>query len=991
MDGVSIASSIISIASAGIQISIKLVTLSTQISSASERVSSIGNDISLTSGVLHQLGELMTQKTTSDGISIFSQGGLETTRTSAAMCERIFSEIEKEFGKASEQLRACRKFSGGKIKLSKSEKLKWPFLQPSIDILRADLREAKGTLMLMLQVSTLALSKKMADLNASASSEQADIFRAIIALQQQQDQKHLEAADTKTRLPGGSIAPASTKINQSSKPVTRLATAGYCSPTLTHSSSPKAAHTPPMPSSVRHSRVANGRQSNSGRDEPTDGNPANITTTLLQKPTELSVEGYNSSSVTLATQSSFNCTDTSTPASTMEISSIYEGTQGSGSPQDYQMQLMLLEKQNKKRLILEQQNREESNASPTPTKPKLPNEIDSELHMFMLKPIVKDYFDKIELSWSVQNPKMHVSTIRNQLARMEAEGLPSVMDMLETLYDHEHSMIDVHQAQGELLSLKRTKTDIQHRDIVFKGVPGLQFIVEPKKMPKDSGRNPESPLGLSEVAIAARMNPQAALGMSRTDSNDRPSGSLRPVRMGYKSTWREHQAAKEATEAASSYPTRAVPPTEIATDKAVLPIKTDFIPPARRKAKGKVELANLQGLLLNEKGLVTGAEGIPVARFVEGDLKAAAGRPLNSKLQIVDDFECVIGTCRLIPDNECEAMMEGPFSGLGNCVVVQTGVVEDEEGNTVGRIVQGDAQRLTGCALNEDGDIMDESGGFQGHAEPYEEPEEETDGVTNPESHLFGENAQKGTLKLPYNPSIFKDVDSTVSAEDERDIQEERLRKLETEMEKPLKEKLAEKESKYQKHEEELRARQLKLKKLDIQSSKLDEEKMRGESGQPPYEEMTNLPFKQKIRKKKRIFGLRIPPKNQKSAQTLISEKEQEQHVSDKHPAEPPMSKCQYDPCTYESKNESYTKQHMEEAHGWTYVRSKNDGRQKAATSRGAESPSTPRPSTPVALRSSPEVSYDHMVSLRSLQYFQRVSMTYANRELVKVCVLVMT
>ena len=74
MDGVSVAANIVGIATAGAALSIKLVTLATQISTAAERVSSIGSDISLTSGVLHQLGELMTQKTTDDGISIFSQG-----------------------------------------------------------------------------------------------------------------------------------------------------------------------------------------------------------------------------------------------------------------------------------------------------------------------------------------------------------------------------------------------------------------------------------------------------------------------------------------------------------------------------------------------------------------------------------------------------------------------------------------------------------------------------------------------------------------------------------------------------------------------------------------------------------------------------------------------------------------------------------------------------------------------------------------------------
>lgn len=166
MDGVSVAASIVGIASAGVQVSIKLVTLATQISTASDRVSAIGNDVSLTSGVLHQLGELMTQKTTDDGVSIFSEGGLQSTRLSAAVCERIFRQVETEAKKASEQLRDCKqgRLTGGKIKLSRAEKAKWPFLQPSVDAMRADLREAKGTLMLMLQVTSLALSKRMADL-----------------------------------------------------------------------------------------------------------------------------------------------------------------------------------------------------------------------------------------------------------------------------------------------------------------------------------------------------------------------------------------------------------------------------------------------------------------------------------------------------------------------------------------------------------------------------------------------------------------------------------------------------------------------------------------------------------------------------------------------------------------------------------------------------------------------------------------------------------
>lgn len=152
MDGVSVAASIVGIATAGIQISIKVVTLANQISTASERISSVGNDISLTAAILHQLGDLMGQRPTPDGLTIFSQGGLETTKSSAEICERIFGEVERETAKASEMLRGRRQRVGEKVKLSMMEKAKWPFLQPGLEALRVDLREAKGTLMLMLLV-----------------------------------------------------------------------------------------------------------------------------------------------------------------------------------------------------------------------------------------------------------------------------------------------------------------------------------------------------------------------------------------------------------------------------------------------------------------------------------------------------------------------------------------------------------------------------------------------------------------------------------------------------------------------------------------------------------------------------------------------------------------------------------------------------------------------------------------------------------------------
>ena len=76
------------------------------------------------------------------------------------------------------------------------------------------------------------------------------------------------------------------------------------------------------------------------------------------------------------------------------------------------------------------------------------------------------------------------------------------------------------------------------------------------------------------------------------------------------------------------------------------------------------------------------------------------------------------------------------------------------------------------------------------------------------------------------------------------------------------------------------------------------------------------------------------------------TEKERDRHVNDKHSATPSMYRCQYPPCPYESKRESNCKQHMEKAHGWAYVRSKNNGK-KSKTFASGKTPPTPQYSTP--------------------------------------------
>ncbi|TVY75713.1 Zinc finger transcription factor ace1 [Lachnellula suecica] len=82
------------------------------------------------------------------------------------------------------------------------------------------------------------------------------------------------------------------------------------------------------------------------------------------------------------------------------------------------------------------------------------------------------------------------------------------------------------------------------------------------------------------------------------------------------------------------------------------------------------------------------------------------------------------------------------------------------------------------------------------------------------------------------------------------------------------------------------------------------------------------------------------------------TEKEMDRHHNDKHSSAPPLYECHYKPCPYRSKRESNCKQHMEKAHGWEYVRSKNNGKNRekgaeANTNNGLPTPQTTNIRTP--------------------------------------------
>ncbi|KAI9811341.1 MAG: hypothetical protein M1827_005501 [Pycnora praestabilis] len=163
------------------------------------------------------------------------------------------------------------------------------------------------------------------------------------------------------------------------------------------------------------------------------------------------------------------------------------------------------------------------------------------------------------------------------------------------------------------------------------------------------------------------------------------------------------------------------------------------------------DLSILAGKVLNKQGNVIGDEGVPIARLVEGEAKKLAGKKLDGEGQIWGDNGKVIGRCELIPEAEREDKPEGPFAGLEGLIVVKGGMVEDEGGNTVGQVVEGDPKKLVGRAVDDEGDIVDKYGNVKGHAEPYEEPDVEEVDL----SILDGKTVNKAGMVVDGSGQVF--------------------------------------------------------------------------------------------------------------------------------------------------------------------------------------------------------------------------------------------
>ncbi|KAJ5382089.1 uncharacterized protein N7496_004517 [Penicillium cataractarum] len=126
-----------------------------------------------------------------------------------------------------------------------------------------------------------------------------------------------------------------------------------------------------------------------------------------------------------------------------------------------------------------------------------------------------------------------------------------------------------------------------------------------------------------------------------------------------------------------------------------------------------IDLSSMDGLSCNKAGYVIGPEGCPIGRIVEGNPKELAGKSIFENGEIYEGKN-IVGRAELIPEDEREDIPDGPFAGFESLVVTKDGFIEDENGSIVGQLIEGDAKKLRGHAVDEDGEITDKYGNVKG-------------------------------------------------------------------------------------------------------------------------------------------------------------------------------------------------------------------------------------------------------------------------------------
>jgi hypothetical protein len=151
---IGVVASVAQLAEYGFKLSIKLFTFSQAVSTADQSIKGISNDVSLTSTVLQELCHIIK----SDESHVVSPRAVAATQQTVRECLQVFEQLNDALDKSLGNLGKLEAGDGRKVKRGTIalERLKWPFKQPKMELMRSNLDRLKASLTLMLQVLSYA-------------------------------------------------------------------------------------------------------------------------------------------------------------------------------------------------------------------------------------------------------------------------------------------------------------------------------------------------------------------------------------------------------------------------------------------------------------------------------------------------------------------------------------------------------------------------------------------------------------------------------------------------------------------------------------------------------------------------------------------------------------------------------------------------------------------------------------------------------------------
>lgn len=142
--------SIVQIADIGFRLSIKLFSFAESVASADQAIISTSKDVSLTSSVLKEVGEVLKKD---QSFGTYSATAIQTAAAIVTECSEVFQAMEKVLLEKVPNINANRKEKGLRTTMT-LERFKWSYWQPKLQLLRGNLDRLRSTLLVMLNVIT---------------------------------------------------------------------------------------------------------------------------------------------------------------------------------------------------------------------------------------------------------------------------------------------------------------------------------------------------------------------------------------------------------------------------------------------------------------------------------------------------------------------------------------------------------------------------------------------------------------------------------------------------------------------------------------------------------------------------------------------------------------------------------------------------------------------------------------------------------------------